>query len=116
MSVDIDAQFFTDHPDRQARIRAPIKNIAINAQRGANVVDEEELSFKRLGPHDRARRRIIVYRVPKENPMYNPKNPQLLKIPILLFADETVEDNDAVLLPEIARIMREQARAYGADV
>lgn len=116
MKPDPDVRFFTDHPDRQARIRLPVKEFALNKQRAMGVVDEEELSFRRLGPHDFKRRRIIVYRVPKDNPMYDPAKPQLLKIPILLFADETIEDRDDILLPEIARIMRNAAQEYGADV
>ena len=107
---DQDAQFFTDHPDRQARIREPGKTIEINGQRGANVVDEMRGEFRSLGDHDKSRRRIIVYRVPKDNPMYDPKKPQLLKIPILLFADETIVDEDRVLLLEVDRIMREAAQ------
>ena len=108
--MDQDAQFFTDHPDRQVRIREPGRTIEINGQRGANVVDEMRGEFWSLGDHDKSRRRIIVYRVPKDNPMYDPRNPQLLKIPILLFADETIEDRDDVLLPEVDRIMREAAQ------
>lgn len=106
-TTDQDAQFFTDHPDRQARIRAPSKVIEINGQRGASVVDEMRGEFWSLGDHDKSRRRIIVYRVPPDNPMYDPARPQLLKIPILLFADETITDEDSALLPEIHRIMLE---------
>ena len=107
---DQDAQFFTDHPDRQARIREPLKVVEINGQRGANVVDEMRSEFRSLGDHDKNRRRIIVYRAPKDNPMYDPQKPQLLKIPLLLFADETIVDEDCVLLPEVDRIMREAAQ------
>jgi hypothetical protein len=105
--VDQDIAFFTDHPDRQARIREPAKKIEIGRQRGAAVVDEMQGEFWSLGDHDKSRRRVIVYRVPRDNPMYDPKKPQLLKIPILLFADETIVDEDRVLLPEVDRIMRE---------
>src|ERR1700722_9787577 len=108
--MDQDAQFFTDHPDRQARIREPGKTIEINGQRGANVVDEMRGEFLSLGDHDKSRRRIIVYRVPKDNLMYDSRKPQLLKIPILLFADETIEDRDDVLLPEGGRSMSEAAQ------
>lgn len=111
---NVDKQFFTEHPDRQARIRPPQKQIFINKQRATQFADEEELSFRRLGMHDRSRRRIIVYRVPKDNPMYDPERPQLLKLPILLFSDETIEDRDDVLLPEIDRIMADAAKSYGA--
>lgn len=110
----IDKQFFADHPDRKARIRQPQKQIFINKQRATQFADEEELSFRRLGPHDKSRRRIVVYRVPPENPMYDSERPQLLKLPILLFSDETIEDRDDVLLPEIDRIMTEAAKSYGA--
>lgn len=112
-TTDQDAQFFADHPDRQARIRLPSKVVVIDGQRGANVVDEMRGEFWSLGNHDKSRRRIIVYRVPKDNPMYDPAQPQLLKIPLLLFADETIEDRDDVLLPEVHRIMMEAAKAMG---
>jgi hypothetical protein len=113
-TTDQDIQFFTDHPDRQARIRAPSKVVEINGQRGANVVDEMRGEFWSLGEHDKSRRRIIVYRVPKDNPMYDSARPQLLKIPILLFADETIADRDDVLLPEVHRIMTEAAQKMGS--
>ena len=108
--MDQDIQFFTDHPDRQARIRLPGKVRAMNKQRQVWIEDEMWREFQTLGDHDVSRRRIIVYRVPPDNPMYDPKAPQLLKIPMLLFADETIADDDRVLLPEVHRIMSEAAR------
>lgn len=108
--TDQDSQFFADHPDRQARIRVPQKVIGINRQRGTNITDEMEGEFWSLGDHDKTRRRIIVYRVPPDNPMYDSARPQLLKIPLLLFSDETIEDRDDVLLPEVHRIMVEAAQ------
>lgn len=101
-----DEQFFAQFPDRQARIRAPLHHIEINRQRAAILGGECEAEFSRLGPHKKERRRIILYRVPRDNPYYDPEKPQILKIPMLLFADETVEDRDDVLLPIIHDLMK----------
>jgi hypothetical protein len=103
--TDQDAQFFADHPDRRARIRLPTKEFAKNHQRAVGLVDEMEAEFRTLGDHNRDRRRVLVWRVPEGNPFYDPARRPLLKIPFLLFADETVEDQDAVLLPILHEIM-----------
>lgn len=100
-----DEQFFTDYPDRQARIRPP-----------GRVPDESEGEFWSLGPHDKYRRRILVYRVPEDNPVFSRLKQPLMKIPFLLFSDETVEDRDDVLLPIIHEIMQDKAKEYGIDV
>lgn len=102
-----DEQFFTTFPDRQSRIRKPDLEQHKNEQRAVRYLDECELQFRSLGDHDRNRRRIIVWRVPAGNPFYDPRNPQLIKIPMLLFADETVEDTDAHILPIIEQIMQD---------
>jgi hypothetical protein len=111
--IDQDIQFFTDYPDRQARIRLPAKNIAINRQRAAGVVDEMEAEFRTLGDHKRDRRRVLVWRVPEGNPFYDPERRPILKVPFLLFADETVEDDDETLLPILHQIMVNAAREHG---
>lgn len=111
--VDQDAQFFTDHPDRQARIRLPEKAFAKNRQRAVGVVDEMELEFRTLGDHNRDRRRVLVWRVPEGNPFYDPERRPLLKVPFLLFSDETVEDRDDVLLPILHQIMLDAAKQHG---
>jgi hypothetical protein len=102
-----DTQFFAQHPDRQARIRLPGKQPHRDQQRAVRYLDEQELAFRQLGPHDASRRRIIVIRVPADHPEY-PNH--LMQIPFLLFADETVEDTDAVLLPIVAEIMMNAAK------
>lgn len=87
-----DEQFFAEHPDRKARIR--------------RAYDQEcEGEFWSLGAHDRNRRRIIMWRVPPDNPHYDPVKQPLLKIPFLAFADETILDDDATLLPILDEIM-----------
>lgn len=100
-----DEEFFTTFPDRQARIRTPIMEIVKDRQRAVKYVDECEHEFRTLGPHERNRRRILLWRVPPDNPHFDPKHPPILKIPFLLFADETVEDRDDILLPIIHQIM-----------
>ena len=109
--LDTDAAFFAQHPDRKARIRLPAKEVYRDQQRAVRYLDESELQFRSLGPHDPKRRRIIAYRVPKDNPMYDPANPQILKLPMLLFADETVADDDKTLLPIVHQIMLDAAKA-----
>lgn len=97
-----DAQFFNAHPDRQARIRMP------------EPYNESHKEFHELGDHPRHRRRILLYRLPSDNIYYNPKKPQILKLPMLAFSDETIEDRDDVLLPIIRSIMAEQLEVGGS--
>lgn len=110
-----DEQFFAMHPDRQTRIRKPSLQQHIDRQRSVRWLDEQELAFRSLGPHDKSRRRIIAYRVPQDNPMYEQVRQMaggvpILQIPFLAFADETIEDRDDVLLPLVYRIMMDAAR------
>jgi len=107
-----DETFFQLFPDRNYHIRKPVKEITIDKQRAAHFGDECEAEFRTLGPHPKNRRLIILYRVPRDNPYYDPQKRPLLKIPFLLFADETVEDTDEVLAPILHGIM-EDARARG---
>jgi hypothetical protein len=71
-----------------------------------------EKEFITLGAHERSRRRIIVATVDPRLGM----RVKFMKIPFLLFADETIEDTDAVLLPILDEIMRKAARDYGLPV
>ncbi len=103
--LDPDAIWFFEHPARYARIRKPMLEMAKNRQRAVGYMDENEHEFRTLGDHDRNRRRIIVWRMPADNIYYDPAKPQLLKIPYLLFADESVEDTDEILLPLIHDLM-----------
>jgi hypothetical protein len=102
--MDQDAQFFSQHPDRRARIRLPGRELHRDQQRAVRYLSESELQFRSLGPHDEKRRRIIAYRTPTDHPSH-PNH--IMKIPFLLFADETVEDRDDVLLTIVDQIMRE---------
>ena len=103
-----DAQFFAQHPDRQARIRLPEGLITTDKRtHHTSVTHECELDFRRLGPHDRNRRRILVWRVPHNHPTHPD---HMMRIPFLLFADESVEDDDATLLPILSEIMRNAAK------
>lgn len=104
--TDIDSQFFAHHPDRRARIRKPTKTLYTNRQRSVSYLDECEIEFRTLGSHDQKRRRIIAWRAPADHPTH-PNH--MLKIPMLLFADETIEDTDAVLLPIVHELMKEAA-------
>ncbi len=111
--IDPDALFFAQHPDRYAHIRKPVKVLARNQQRAVGYVDECEGEFWSLGSHDLKRRRIILWRVPPDNVHYDPIKPQILKIPFILFGDETVEDRDDILLPIIHEMMVSAAQKQG---
>jgi hypothetical protein len=105
---DEDAQFFMLNPDRKARIRYPRKVLSKDRQRGVRYVDECEGEFWSLGDHDKSRRRIILTRVDvKGEPL---KDNHLLKLPLLSFSDEMIEDSDEILLPLIREIMTDAAR------
>jgi hypothetical protein len=106
--VDADARFFLQHPDRKVRIRMPGRELHKDQQRAVRYLDESELQFRSLGPHDPRRRRIISFRTPADHPTHPNA---ILKVPFLLFSDETVSDDDATLLPILAEIMIEAARA-----
>jgi hypothetical protein len=103
-----DEQFFSGHPERQAHIRVPRKELAKDRQRAVRYLDEAELQFRSLGPHEASQRRIVVYRVPADNPMAEEGKQQLLTIPILAFEGEVIPDTDEVLLPLIDEIMKGQ--------
>ena len=106
--MDQDAQFFASHPDRRAHIRMPGGPAPFrDAQRSVRYLSESELEFRSLGPHDKSRRRIIAYRTPANHPSH-PNH--IMKIPFLAFADETISDDDATLLPIVDGIMKQAAR------
>ena len=100
-----DSQWFHSHPDRQSHIRNPIKILVTDKQRGTRYEDECAGEFWSLGDHNKDRRRILLWKVPVDNPFYDPKKPSILKIPMLAFADESIEDTDAILLSIIHEIM-----------
>jgi len=112
--IDPDAQWFAEHPERYCHIRKPMLELGRNRQRAVGYMDELEQEFRTLGDHERDRRRIILWRVPSDNRYYNPENPQILKIPFLLFSDETVEDTDEVLRFIVHEIMVDAAKSQGA--
>ena len=93
-----DVGFFFDHPDRHAHIRAPFG-------------DEMKGEFWSLGEHQRDRRRVLLWRVPQDNPYYR-QDRSFLKIPFLLFSDETVEDRDDVLLPILHEMMNNAKEGF----
>jgi hypothetical protein len=93
-----DEQWFSDHRDRKARIRNPV---------GFECARE----FRSLGMHQKNRERILMWRAP--GPANDGGKVPLLKIPFLLFADESIEDTDSVLIPIIEELMRDAAKKYG---
>lgn len=102
-----DQQFFTQYPGRKYRIRLPTKQMVIDRQRGSHVVDECELEFRSLGDHRRDRRRIVLCRADHRGNLL--PDHRILKIPFLLYADETIEDDDATLAPICFEMMYSRA-------
>jgi hypothetical protein len=101
LPIDPDEVWFAERRDRKIRIRLPDKT-------------ESEEEFRSLGSHPRSRRRIIVATVnPVSAAQFGRPGMKFMKIPFLLFSDETVEDRDDVLLPILSEIMRNAARDYG---
>ena len=94
LQFDSDAKWFSEHRDRKTRIRDVV---------GSEKADE----FASLGDHDYARRRIIAVRVPQG------RGWAIMAIPFLAFSDESIEDDDATLLPIVDGIMRRAAEQYG---
>jgi hypothetical protein len=95
--LDPDAVFFMQHPTRVAHIRLP---------QGSECFAE----FRSLGDHLASRRRILLWREPADNPHYDPDKPKILKVPLLAFGDETIEDSDDTLLPILRDIMVDARR------
>jgi|SRR5215472_6006335 len=108
-----DEQFFQLFPGRNYRIRKPAMELIKTKQRAMLYVDECEAEFLALGPHNKDRRRLILYRIPPDSPWYNPEKPPILKVPMLAFADETIEDDDATLAPILHGIMEDARKRYG---
>jgi len=85
----------------------PGKMTVVDKQRGAHVVDECEAEFRSLGDHRRDRRRLILCRADhRGNPLPDGK---ILKLPILLYSDETVEDDDRTLAGIVFEMMVQRA-------
>lgn len=99
--IDNDEAFFAQHPGRQCRIR--------------NVIGkEQEGEFMSLGGHDHDRRRIIAWKVPKgTRSPFDAWVGRIIRVPFLLFADESVRDDDETLLPVLHEIMIDAAKAQG---
>jgi hypothetical protein len=85
-----DEVFFKTHPRRFFRIRDPR--------------DDREFSreFSTLGDHQIDRRAVIVVRT----------FTGIIHIPFLKFADESIEDSDAVLKPIVDEMMGEARDKY----
>lgn len=91
--LNFDHEWFIDHGDRKTRIRLP----------GDGEFIEE---WRMLGMHHESRRRVLVWRVPENNPKRRLVADGLMRIPFLKYADETIEDNDAVLLAILDEMMK----------
>jgi hypothetical protein len=109
-----DEVFFQIFPDRNYHVRKPNVTLERNAQRALVPVHECEAEFSQLGPHKKSLRRILLWRVPKDNPWYNPSKPPILKIPVVDVQDKFLDDTDECLGPALDAMMRD-ARKQFAD-
>ena len=96
--VNDDVLWFRQQPKRQCRIRQP-------------ALGEFGTAWQALGMHDATRRRVLVWRVPKNNPMRGAVPDGLMRIPFLAEADETIENDDKVLLQILDGLMKAAAEA-----
>lgn len=97
MASNADEQFFKDHKDRQCHIR-PARD------------GEKAAEFRTLGLHDASRRMMLLWKVPKDNPL---AAGQILRIPFLKFSSEEIRDEDDALLYILNEIMNDAAESYG---
>jgi hypothetical protein len=97
IGLDTDELFFKEHPSRRTRIRLPVRG-------------EQDAAFRSLGDHAVDRRRMLIMKVPMDSTL-SPGS--ILRLPMLLFSDESVADNDEILLPIINELMGNAARQYG---
>lgn len=84
-----DVRWFVTHGERLTRIRTPWPG-------------EMAQAFEVLGMHDRARRRILTWKAPN--------NGVLFRVPFVAHADETIENEDEVLIPILDQMMAEAAK------
>ena len=87
MPMNPDVVFFRQHPRRQVHIREP-------------QAWEFAKEWLELGDHSAPRRRVLVW---------NCKSPRLpdgiMRIPFLMFADESIEDDDRTVMPILHQLM-----------
>lgn len=99
--ADPDTIWFAQHRDRNFHIR--------NA-----FGDEMEFEFDTLGPHQRDRRKIILWKVPHNVALqFRAFAGKVLKTPFLMFADEDIRDEDDTLGSILNGIMEEAAKQNG---
>ena len=80
------------------------------AASGQPELGERWSEFQQLGPHEKSREKMLVWKVPPGSGM---AVGQILAVPFLQFADETIEDTDEILLPILDEIMRAAALEQG---
>lgn len=93
-----DRVWFNEHSARKLRLRPPVEGEYVN-------------EFRQFGMHEEGRRRVIVAKIPAG--MAKRHMVDYMRIPFLLFADETVEDTDEVLAPILDKIMKDAAAGQG---
>jgi hypothetical protein len=109
-----DEVFFQIWPDRNHHIRKPNREMKRNKQRAIVYEEECEAEFGQLGAHSKKDRWILLWRVPVDNPWYDPRKPPILKIPLIGVPGESIEDTEEYLRPLLADVMVD-ARKQFAD-
>lgn len=95
--IDTDEQFFSQHPTRKTLIR-PARDGEFRGE------------FASLGQHDATRRVVLCWR---SDPQPGFSRGMIMKTPMVLFGDETVENEDSVLLPILHQLMADAAKQHG---
>ena len=93
-----DTWWFKDRPRRQARIRTP-------------GVTEFLTAWQMLGAHEASRRRVLVWRVPRDNPYRKLVPDGFIRVPFIAKGDESFADSDAVALRVLDELMRQAQEA-----
>ena len=97
-----DTWWFKDRPRRQARIRTP-------------GVTEFLTAWQMLGDHDASRRRVLVWRVPRDNPYRKLVPDGFIRVPFICRSDESFADDDSVTLRVLDELMRDAQAAKATN-
>jgi hypothetical protein len=97
-----DKWWFKDRPRRQCRIRNP-------------VAGEFSTAWQMLGDHDATRRRVAVWRVPRDNPYRKLVPDGIIRVPFLARSDESFADDDTVTMRVLDELMRDAAAAKATN-
>ena len=93
-----DPLYFRQQPRRSHRLRTPAPGEFAHA-------------WQTLGGHEASRRRVLVWRVPKDNPMRDAVPGGMMRIPFIMRQDEAIADDETTLATLLAHMMKDAAAA-----